>query len=489
MSSLAPIRAPDLDLPGVEWLNVARPLTLAALRGRLVILDFWTLGCINCLHTLETLRGIEEAFPHDVVVIGVHSPKFSAERELDSVRNALIRYRVTHPVAHDPRRQLWDRYAVTAWPTLVFLSPDGYVIAEQRGEPDPQALREQVAQLLETGRPAPAAKRTPVELRLEEATDGRFRYPSKVKALPGVRQRWAVADTGHNQIVLLEDDGSEIARFGDGQPGFRDGAGGESRFDAPQGLVCSTDTIYVADTGNHAIRRIDVGQRAVRTIAGTGRRGLALAGPRLARQTALASPWDLELDGAQLFIANAGTHQIVSLDLKRGRLSALAGAGHEGLIDGPAAESALAQPSGLVLDDGGETLYFVDCESSSVRAVTLDGVPRVTTLAGHGLFDFGHVNGTFGKALLQHPLGLTWCEGTLLVADSYNDTIRRLDLREESVTELDDGFVCEDALCLPLAEPAGIWADGLNRVLVADTNNHRVLEYSVRERRYRTWGS
>jgi thiol-disulfide isomerase/thioredoxin len=486
-SSAGSIRAPELDLPGIEWLNVERPLTLRELRGRLVILDFWTLCCVNCLHVQEALRALEAAFPRELVVIGVHSPKFAAERKVENVRQAALLYRITHPIAHDPQRRLWERYAVSAWPTLVIVSPDGRVLAEQRGEAEPERLRALVERLVQEHREHGRLEPRAFVPRAAGAAGGRLRFPAKIKPMPGVRQRWALADAGHHQVVLLEDDGTEAMRFGDGEPGLRDGAAAEARFDTPQGVVCSADAIFVADTGNHLIRRIDVGERSVKTIAGTGRRGLALGAPRPARQVALASPWDLELDGSQVFIANAGTHQLAALDLERGRLGALAGNAREGLRDGPAHEASLAQPSGLVLDDSGDTLYFVDSETSSVRALSFDLQRRVHTLAGRGLFEFGHVNGACAKALFQHPLGITWCDGELLVADSYNAAVRRLDLEQQRVSDFDDGFLCEDALCLPLAQPAGVWADGPDRILVADTNNHRVLEYSVPQRRYRTW--
>jgi len=487
MSSAAPISAPDFDLAGIAWLNVNRPLTLSELRGRLVILDFWTYSSVSCLQSLEALRRLEDAFPRELVIIGVHSPKFTAERSLESLRQAVLRHRITHPIAHDPERHLWVGYAVGAWPTLVVISPEGEVVTETRGEPDPEKLQNMIAQLLDEHRSRGRLQPAALELRSESAGGGRFRFPAKIKPMPGVRQRWAVADAGNHQIVLLEDDGTETLRFGDGQPGFKDGAGGSARFDTPQGLVCSADAILVADTGNHAIRRIDIGERTVKTLAGTGRRGAQLGPLRPARQVALASPWDLELDGTQVFIANAGTHQLALLDLERGRLGLLAGNGREALVDGAAYEASLAQPSALVLDDIGEMLYFIDSESSAVRALSLEGQRRVSTICGRGLFEFGHMNGPFAKALFQHPLGVTWNDGALLVSDSYNAVMRRLDLEKGIASDVDDGFMCEDALSLPLAEPSGVWADGAGRVLVADTNNHRIVEYRIRERRRRTW--
>ncbi|HET6520203.1 MAG TPA: hypothetical protein VFG47_10370, partial [Geminicoccaceae bacterium] len=227
----------------------------------------------------------------------------------------------------------------------------------------------------------------------------------------------------------------------------------------------------------------------VTTLAGTGRRGPALRGAMPAAGAALASPWDLELRGRRLFFANAGTHQLGELDLDALTVRPLAGTGGEDIRDGPAAEALLAQPSGLALDPSGGTLYFADSETSAVRAVSLSETPpRVTTLVGAGLFDFGHRNGPFEQARLQHPLGVAWHEGGLLVADSYNGEVRRLDLARREVRDLDGGrFTCQDPICLPLGEPAGLAPAGPDRVLLVDTNNHRVLEYRLDDLTYRTW--
>lgn len=491
----APVRAPEIDRPGITWFNVDRPLSLASLRGRLVILDFWTSCCINCIHVLPSLRRVEEAFPEEVVVIGVHSPKFAAEKDPENVARAIARYGVRHPVAHDPEFQLWRDYAVRGWPSLVFIDPGGREVGRHVGEADGellvQAVGNALAQYRENGTLAPAA--LPVAAVASGA--GRLAFPGKIKPLPTQNggRAWALADAGHHQIVLLDDAGNETARFGSGTPGFANGPAHEASFDQPQGLACGLDrdgraSIFVADTGNHALRRIDLASGLVTILAGNGRRGPVLGGADSAAGTALASPWDVELDGARLYFANAGTHQLGVMDLEHDTVAALAGDGGESLADGPALAARLAQPSGLALDPKAERLFFADSETSSVRVLHL-AESRVETLVGTGLFDYGHANGPFATARLQHALGLCWWDGRLAVADSYNAALRVLDLDAREARDLDDGFTCEDPVCLPLGEPAGIWADGPDRLLVADTNNHRILEYFPRERRYRTWAS
>jgi len=306
--------------------------------------------------------------------------------------------------------------------------------------------------------------------------------------VPGGDRRWALADGGHNQMVLLDDTGKELERFGSGEAGLVDGPKDQARFNHPQGLAASSDAIYVADTENHAIRKIELATGTVTTLAGTSRRGRPLGAPQAGRETALASPWDLELKGDQLYFANAGTHQLGVLDLKTGNVARFAGTGEEALTDGRASEGALAQPSGLALSADGKSLYFADSESSAVRVITLGGDPRLITLVGAGLFDFGWVNGDFRGARLQHPLGVAADGDKVLVADTYNSAIRELNLDTHTVSDFDGGkYTCMDTICVPTREPAGIVVDTPDRILLVDTGNHRIDEYRPSAKTYHTW--
>jgi thiol-disulfide isomerase/thioredoxin len=484
-------RAPMIDRDGLEWFNVTARLNLNALRGRLVILDFWTFCCINCMHVLPILRRLEETFPEEVVVIGVHSPKFHAERDPANVAHAIARYGIRHPVIHDPEMVLWRQYAVRAWPTLVFVSPDGYVLGELAGEPDPERLIAGVGEMLRTWKEEGKLKPALFSWAKPMVNGGCLSFPGKIKPLPYAdgAKRWAVADSGHHQIAVFDDAGREVARFGAGRSGFIDAGPDTSAFNAPQGLACTEDAIFVADTGNHALRRIDRATGAVVTLAGNGRRGRGLPRePVAGAEVALASVWDLAIKDNSLFFANAGTHQLGHFDLRDGTVRALAGSGAESVVDGPALEAHLAQPSGLALDDTGGTLYFADSETSAIRALTLNGAPTVETLIGTGLFDFGHVNGPFAEARLQHPLGLTWMPGAVIVADSYNGRLRRLDLDRREASDVgESGFACSDPVCRPVVEPAGVIADGPDRLLMTDTNNHRIVEIRLDRKERRTW--
>ena len=481
--------APEIARPGLKWFNVAAPLPIATLKGRVVILDFWTEGCINCIHIIPTLRAVEERFPDRVAVIGVHSPKFSGEKNPASVQDAILRYEIRHPVVHDPDMSIWNAYGVNAWPTLVIIGADGRRIAQVSGEPDADALMRAVTGLVAGIDAGLVEKATSLNLALPEPPQGRFLFPGKLKPVPGDNVRWVLADAGHHQIVLLDDQGKDLRRYGSGQSGRSDGSAAQARFDRPQGLVASTKAIYVADTDNHAIRRIDLASGAVTTLAGTGRRGSTLeAEATPGKTTALASPWDLELRGEQLYFANAGTHQIGVLDLATNTVARLAGSGAEALTDGAPAHAAFAQPSGLGLSPDGNTLYVADAESSAVRAIAVNAGNSSKTLVGAGLFDFGHANGSFRAARLQHPLGVASDGVRVLVADTYNSRVRSLDLAQAQVEDFDGGkFTCMDPICIPPREPAGIVIAAADRVLVVDTGNHRIEEYRPSRKEYRTW--
>ncbi|WP_404385554.1 thioredoxin-like domain-containing protein [Caenispirillum salinarum] len=492
------VTAPEIDRKGLAWFNTPDPLSLKSLRGRIVILDFWTYCCINCVQVLPTLRQIEEAFPHQVAVIGVHSPKFAAERCPEAVEHAVRRYGIRHPVVHDPYMTLWDEYAVRAWPTLVLICPNGKVIGQLSGEPDPALMIQGLSDLIDTlGGVSP---RMPVDMPLSvpsAAGGGPLRFPGKVKPLAGAEGRWAVADGGNHQVLVCESDGRVLSRYGAGLPGTDDGQAEHAAFASPQGLACTEDAIFVADTGNHLVRRIDLCSGAVTTVAGLRFRGLPVSMRQSAAETALASPWDLEItpDGRTLFIANAGTHQILAMDTVAGTVEPLAGTGGENIHDGPATSALLAQPSGLALAPDASALYFADSETSAVRKVILDGwrlgqTARVETLVGRGLFDFGHDDGPMTAARMQHPLGVAVMpDGRVAVADSYNHAIRLIDEAAGTVETLKTGRLhCTGAACRrPLWEPAGLWPTPKGRLLVSDTNNHRIVEVDPATRRMRSW--
>lgn len=433
---------------------------------------------------IPQLRRLEQRFPDTVVVIGVHSAKFPAEQEDENLRMAIARYGIEHPVVNDRDFLLWRAYGVRAWPTVLLIDPEGRVLGKIEGEFDGQALGDLIEEVAREWEAAGGLRREPVAWPAAPPPETTLSFPGKV-AVDAARGRLWIADTNHHRILLAElpspADPTPVAPvqciIGAGEPGLADGDLATARFRSPQGIAVTgdPDCIVVADTENHALRQIDLRAGCVRRIAGTGEQARPYPRPGPATATALNSPWDvLWLDGT-LFIAMAGCHQLHALDWATGTLSRFVGSGAESLQDGPAEFAALAQPSGLATD--GQRLFFADSETSAIRYATLDEHPRVVTLVGTGLFDFGDQDGVGAAVRLQHPLGVAWLAGALYIADSYNHKIKRLDPDSRRVTTLagsgEHGLLDGEGAIARFWEPGGIAAaDG--RLYVADTNHHAI---------------
>ncbi|WP_405778650.1 NHL domain-containing thioredoxin family protein [Streptomyces sp. NBC_00859] len=454
----ARVRAPELVGKG-GWLNTGgQQYTLADLRGRVVVLDFWTFCCINCLHVLDELRELEQKHSDTVVIIGVHSPKFVHEAEHQAVVDAVERYGVHHPVLDDPELATWKQYAVRAWPTLVVIDPEGYVVAQHAGEGHAHAIETLVTEL-EAEHAAKGTLRRgdgPYVAPEPVATD--LRFPGKVIALPN--GNLLVSDTTRHQLVELEPDGETVVRR----------IGGEGVFNEPQGLaLLPGGKVAVADTVHHAIRTYDPESGEIARVAGTGKQwwqGSPTSGPAL--DVALSSPWDVAWFGGRLWIAMAGVHQLWTYDPESGTVEVAAGTTNEGLADGPAGEAWFAQPSGL--SAAGDRLWIADSETSALRWIDQyapgdsAGEAVVHTAVGTGLFDFGHRDGDAGQALLQHPLGVTALpDGSVAVSDTYNHALRRYDPATGEVS----------TLATDLREPSDAVLVG-DDIVVVESARHRL---------------
>lgn len=437
------------------------------------------------MHVLPQLRRLEEQNPTELVVIGVHSGKFWAERVTSNIRQAVLRLRVQHPVVNDRFFRTWRSYAVNAWPTVVLVDPEGYIVDIHPGELFADDYSPILDRVINEFEKRGTLDHRPMQFEPEAAAEPPrpLSFPAKVI---GDGRRLFIADTNHDRIVvvLLGDgglSGSVEAVIGRGSPALIDGDFGRAAFNRPHGMALLGNTLYVADTENHAVRAIDLDRGRVDTVAGTGdqARGARIAG--YATKVPLSSPWDLAIRGRGLYVAMAGTHQIWRLDLATSEIRPYAGTGAEEVVDGPRSTAALAQPSGLTLVD--ERLYFADAESSAIRSVDLPPGSEVATIVGTGLFDFGDQDGIGDEALLQHPQGLAWHGGQLYVADTYNNKIKAVDPVSRVVrTFVGSGEAgLRDGADPLFFEPGGIAAsDG--RLYVADTNNHviRVLDPSNR---------
>jgi len=478
------IHAPEIT-GGRGWLNTDKPLSIAALKGKIVLLDFWTYGCINCIHIIPDLKKLEAKYAKELVVIGVHSAKFQNEKETENIRRIILRYEIEHPVYNDSEYAVWQSYGIRAWPTQVLIDPAGYIVGGVSGEGNYDVIDQTIAKLVEEARKRGELNEEPLKLVLERAKVGDLplAFPGKILA-DAKTDRLFIADSNHNRIVVTKLDGTLVETIGTGDTGAADGSFDKATFYRPQGLALDGDNLYVADTENHLIRRVDLKTRNVETIAGTGQQTHEYFKSGPARSVALSSPWDLQLVGRVLYIAMAGPHQIWQLDLDKNEVSTFAGSGREARIDGALRESGFAQPSGLAND--GKNLYVADSESNIIRAIDING-GAVKTLVGGDLFDFGDVDGAGDDVRLQHPLGLASYGNKILIADTYNHKIKELDPKQEKVTTfLGTGKPGQaDGTAPSFYEPGGLSLANGN-LYVADTNNHAIRVVDLKTKRVST---
>ena len=510
----APARLPRVrasELVGRGWLNTGgRDVALADLRGKVVLLDFWTFCCINCLHVLDELRKLEERYRDVLVVVGVHSPKFAHEADPVALAAAVERYEVHHPVLDDPELVTWSAYTARAWPTLVVVDPEGYVVAHMAGEGHGRNLEILVGQLVAEHEAKGTLHRGGGPYVPPPPASGTLRFPAKVTRLPD--GNLLVADAGHHSLAELAPDGETLVRrIGSGERGLVDGGPDDARFSEPNGLCLVPEElrtrlgydVLVADTVNHAVRAVRLADGHVTTVAGTGEQYMVggadnvLAGvlggsadtDRSGRDfhgpptwVRLSSPWDVVWSEplAAFVVAMAGNHTLWALDLEQNQLHRIAGTMNEGLVDGPADEAWLAQTSGLAVGPDG-SVWLADAEVSALRRLQVDrfGGLRVSTAVGQGLFDFGHRDGPADQALLQHPLGVAVLpDGSVAVADTYNGAIRRW-----APAPGRDGPGEVTTLARDLAEPSGLLVethdDGRVDLLVVESAAHRLTRVAL----------
>ncbi len=485
-----------IDFPeNAEWLNTDKQLSLRSnLKGHVIVLDFWTYCCINCIHMLAELKNLEEKYKdNQVIFIGIHSSKFTNENNKRNIQSAIERYEITHPVVIDKDHALWSRYEIAGWPTIVVLDTKGNVVYKQSGEGQSQSLDAVIEATLQKEKSEKNLSLLKIDLNqkpLQKKTT--LSFPSKIEYSEVFSQLFIV-DSNHNRILAtqLEDTKSYLVQqIGSGEVGFEDGSFEKAKFNHPQGIARKRDILYIADTGNHTIRLVDLKQKTVKTIAGNGQqaRGSPKRGKGL--EIALNSPWDVLIHQSSLFIAMAGSHQIYKLDLMTHEIEPYAGTGGEGIKDGLRNTALFAQPSGL--DSDGEFLYVADSETSSIRAINFK-TGYVSTLIGKGLFEFGNKEGRFEETLLQHCIGIHYNEGLLYIADTYNNSIKGVYLNSDKVikfigTDENNPKVCminegKMVSCneLPLYEPNDVIVVK-NKLFIADTNNHLIRIFDMNKK-------
>lgn len=508
----------DFDT-GLEWFNVSRPLTLSGdLHGRISVLDFFTYCCINCMHILPDLEALEALHPPcdgEVLVVGVHSAKFENERLSENILAAVKRYGIQHPVVNDPKAKMWMALGISCWPTLLVLGPSGEPLFVLVGEGHRERLQLYVdvaikhfsdSGTLKSSSPVPMAPSEHLQ-----ATNSILRFPGKVAVHPG---GLIVSDSGHHRLLITDHQGNVKHVVGSGEAGHQDGNFSSSKFTNPQGTVyLHPNIIFVADTGNHLIRKVDISAEEVTTIAGTGEKGTDHEGGNTGTTQAISSPWDVcltrTLDRSKeepenlLLVAMAGTHQIWGVFLtdgkwlkgsfyEKGTVVRLAGSGaEENRNTSYPARAGFAQPSGLTccaLPDKTE-LFIADSESSAIRKFDLkDGSVKAVVGGARDpldLFAYGDVDGSGVEAKLQHPIGVTSVGQTVYVADSYNSKIKAVQpsgktYTVSTISTTDSTDNVDQNQKRGLNEPAGLCAAPNGSCLyVADTNNHAIKVLSL----------
>ena len=505
------INLPDFP-KDAKWLNTGGPIRKRDLRGKFVVIDFWTYCCINCIHILPELKKLEKKYPNEVVVIGCHSAKFDAEQDTKNITQAVMRYEIEHPVFNDVGMKYWTQIGARSWPTIVVAGPDGKAFWARGGETTFETLEKVILSQMQKFKDKKLLDSTPLRFELAEydREPTPLRFPGKVLA-DEKNDRLYIADSNHNRIVVTTLDGKLIETIGSGKIGSRDGSYRKAQFDHPQGMALVGTMLYVADTENHMIRKISLSAKRVMTVAGKGvqaRKGFeefekADAGPtrwstNKLRKIALNSPWALSVNGNKLIIAMAGNHQIWQMPLDESYIGPLAGNGREDIVDGPflpkepyqTGAASFAQPSGFAADD--KFLYLADSEGSSIRKIPLSGKGEITTLVGTAdrssarLFTFGDQDGKRNRVLLQHPLGLAYQKGTLYVADTYNNKIKAINAETgESKTISGTGKPGNGNKPAQFDEPSGL-AIAKDKLFIADTNNHSIRVFDLKSREVTT---
>ena len=437
------------------------------------------------MHIFPQLRKLENKYAGELAVVGVHSAKFTAEKATDNVRKAILRYEIDHPVVNDKDFQVWQEYGIRAWPTLIFIDPEGKLIGKHEGEIALESFERVIGEMVAEFDENNLIDRRPLKFKLEREKEWErlLSFPGKVLAHEA-SGRVFVSDSNHNRVLVLSNEGEVLNVVGTGKGELVDGSFDQAGFNDPQGMDLAGDTLYVADTKNHAIRAVDLANQRVETIAGTGEQAMMFHRGGDGLSTALNSPWDVTLADGALFIAMAGFHQLWRLDLRSKLVQPHAGSGKERIVDGPLDMAQLAQPSGIATD--GDKLYFTDSETSAVRTADVQAGGNVATIAGLDLFTFGDVDGTGDEVRLQHPLGIDLHDDVLFITDTYNNKVKKVfPATRGAATFLGTGTPGHKdgpGAQAEFDEPGGLSvADGT--LYVADTNNHsiRVVDLESQE--------
>ena len=454
--------APELS-PSLQWLNADRQ-SVAAQQGHVLALVFWNAASAYCHNLLDELMRLQARYPVALSVLGIHQPKFDSELDGRLVLKTANRLGLTFPVANDRSWSTWQHYGIQSWPSVALVDTRGRLRELFTGDDQAPRLETAIQGLIDEVGVALVQADPPRRLGTEPRLP--LAFPS---GLAVGENHLYVADTGHHRILECTHSGRVLREFGTGHGDLVDGAPEDAAFRLPRGLCLVRESLYVADTGNHALRRIRLLDGVVETLAGTGRPGTPREGSGKASELPMNQPWDVVGNLDRIYIAMAGANQVWEFELGQARLKLTAGSGELGIADGPARSAMFAHPAALVQVQ--QMLYVADAATSAVRAVQT-GQGQVQTLVGQGLYEFGDEDGQRREARLQYPLAIALdpASPVLWIADSYNGSLRRL--------RLGGGDVSTHALPQPLEQPAAL-ATAPGSLWIANSGAHEVLRYDL----------
>lgn len=451
--------APDFP-HGLHWLDTA-PVALQSLQGRAVALAFVDPASAWCMQRLADLALLQRRYRRRLQVVVLAVPRFDVHRDPSAVLKRLRRHGVRFPVVHDRDWRAWQRFGIESWPTVVLIDAQGRMVDRIVGTPGTGALEAAISALCEP-LPELLEDQARVETGLEPSAP--LCFPT---GLVATAERLYVADSGHHRILECSHAGRVLRRFGNGTAGALDGEPQIAGFCRPNGLALLRGELYVADTGNHLLRRINLRSGAVRTVLGNGRTALPSEGPvRSLQEVSLPSPTAVVASDSRLHLTLAGDNRVWTWNQSDGLgvLECRAGSGQLGQRDGVGILASFAQPSGLAQVE--QVLYVADTLASSIRGVQLHG-DLAQTLVGQGMWEFGDADGQRRQARLQAPEALAADPDCprLWIADTGNGCIRSLRLDSGEVSRLE---------LRRLAGPAGIAAFG-GKLWISETDAHAVL--------------
>jgi hypothetical protein len=479
---------------GREWVNVKSPLELNDLKGKISILYFCAFSNIDCISVVSDLKVLEEKWNKELLVIGVHSPKYPAEDTISNLKHSVYKHNIQHPIISDGNYFLWKSYGIRAWPTLIVLDPDTHVSAKYTGENFSESLDDLITDLVKEFDLQGKIKREPIsQLSIEKD-----RYPETLLSYPGKilieeKDLW-ILDTANHRVLQVEIESGIIKRIiGTGKPGLANGNFNNSQFFYPQGMLFHLGDLYISDTYNHCIRKIDLKNSLVTTIAGTGNKTIEPILRGTASTTPLKYPIDLAILDGKFYITNAGTNQILKLDMQESVIDVFLGKGVRGLKDGSLENAELAQPMGIT--GSKEVFFFSDANNNAIRRVEINYSGKIETLLGKGYFQFGDVDGPIAQAKIQYPVGMylenqensssqvpnqSICKDGLVVADSFNHKIKCISFSGKNIFTIlgqgKAGYKNGKKHEVLFNYPTSIAIQD-NKLFISDTNNHAIRIY------------